>query len=140
MPTVYVVNRGCHDFSAAERYGTLINLSESSMNRFDLSKIWRKFEPILAKSSPEDWILISGLTVMSIVATSIFATKHRRLNILMFKSQKDDLCGEYVGETIILGGSDGVDRERVSDSGNNSAVGSLRRHLLQSDGQGRKKR
>lgn len=140
MPNVYIVNRGCHDFSAAERFGPLVNLSESSMNRFDLSKIWRKFEPILAKSSPDDWILLSGLTVMSIVATSIFATKHHRLNLLMFKSQKDDLCGEYIGETIILGGPNGMGREGTDDSGTDSARNCLRRNLLQADGQGRKKR
>lgn len=100
--TVFVVNKGCHDYSQAERYGPIVYLSDRSMNRFDLSAIWRKFEPPLAQSNKEDYILICGLSVMSVVATSIFVSRHGRLNLLLFKGNKGMKDGEYVEETIIF--------------------------------------
>jgi hypothetical protein len=103
VPKVYVVNRGCHDYSGASKFGQLVYLSESSMDRFDLSKIWRKFKPVLDESSPEDFILLSGLTVMSIVATTIFSQLHGKLNILIFKGYKKSNKGEYIPETIHFG-------------------------------------
>ena len=102
MSKVFVVNKGCHDYSPAQEYGELVYLSHSSMDRFDLSKIWRKFEPQLTDCQSDDWILVSGLTVMSVVATSIFVQKHGKLNILLYKSNKKGAT--YVGETIILEG------------------------------------
>jgi hypothetical protein len=100
---VYLVNKGCHDYSQAERFGELVALSDYSMDRFDLSKIWRKYEPILRESEPGDYILPSGLTVMTVVACSIFVSIHGRLNLLLFKGQKGKKGGAYVEETLILG-------------------------------------
>jgi hypothetical protein len=103
MSKVFVVNKGCHDYSPAQEYGELVYLSHSSMDRFDLSKIWRKFEPQLINSHSDDWILVSGLTIMSVVATGIFVQLHNKLNILLYKSNKKG--ASYIGETVILGGS-----------------------------------
>ena len=101
MSTVFIVNKGCHDYSAAREFGELVYLSDTSMDRFDLSKIWRQFEPLLQSAGPDDFLLPSGLTNMTVVAASIFVTKHKRLNLLLFKSNKKG--GKYIPETIILG-------------------------------------
>lgn len=101
MPRVFIVNKGCHDYSAAREFGELVYLSDTSMDRFDLSKIWRQFEPLLHSAGPDDFLLPSGLTNMTVVAASIFVTKYNRLNLLLFKSNKKG--GKYVKETIIFG-------------------------------------
>ena len=97
---VYVVNKSVHDFSAAVEFGELIYLSEGSINRFNTSQIYRKFYPILKDSNKTDYILITGLTVMNLVAAFIFAIKHRRLNLLLFKSYRGEK--EYL-ERILIG-------------------------------------
>lgn len=97
---VYVVNKSVHDFSAAVEFGELIYLSEGSINRFNTSQIYRKFYPILKDSNETDYILITGLTVMNLVAAFIFAIKHRRLNLLLFKSYRGEK--EYL-ERILIG-------------------------------------
>ena len=97
---VYVTNRSVHDYSAAVEFGELIYLSEGSMNRFDTSKIYRLFYPILKDSSEEDYILVSGLTTMNLVAAFIFAIKHGRLNLLLFKSYRGNK--EYL-ERVLIG-------------------------------------
>lgn len=103
MSKVFVVNRGCHDHSDAERFGELVYLSEGSINRYATGKMYREFVPELKKSSSEDYILTTGLTVMSVVACSIFARIHGRVNLLLFKSlRRPDEESYYVERTVVL--------------------------------------
>src|SRR6056297_2497038 len=83
MPTVYVINRSVHDFSKAEKFGQLVYLSNGAINKYATSKMARKFEEMLQDSAEEDYILITSLTVMNIIACSIFVCIHKKLNLLI---------------------------------------------------------
>ena len=102
---VYVVSKGFHSFSAAEQYGELIYLSEVPIGRTQVSNILRMFIPKLANSKEDDLIVITGLSVMCALACSIFAMKHRRLNLLLFDAAKDG----YVKRSVILDSIQGVE-------------------------------
>jgi len=102
MPKVYVVNRGGHNHNDAERYGELIFMSSGTINRYAVSQMYRQFIDHLKDSSPDDYILITGLSVMASVACSIFARIHGRLNLLLFKSSQSGQEGRYVERTIML--------------------------------------
>ena len=104
MSNVFIVNKSIHDFSAANEFGKLIYLSEGSINRFNTSRIYRMFYPILKNSNKDDYILITGLTIMNLIAAFIFTMKHRRLNLLLFRSFKGRK--EYL-ERILIGDEDG---------------------------------
>jgi hypothetical protein len=93
---VYVVSKSAHDFSDAERYGTLIPLSSGPMNRYNVNNIHRQFADIMSESTDEDYILICGLSIMSSVACGIMAAKHGRLNMLLFRR------GKYVERNLVL--------------------------------------
>ena len=86
---VYIPNKSVHDFSAAEKYGKLVFLSEGSIKRFNTSTIYRRFEKILADSSPDDYLMVSGLTMLNIVACHILTKMHGRINLLLFNPQKN---------------------------------------------------
>ena len=101
MSTVYIINKGCHDYSAATQFGELKYLSYEDMDRFATGKMYRIFLKGLKDSKPEDYILISGMTIMSVVATSIFAAKHNRINLLLYNSGPNKVNG-YVERTIML--------------------------------------
>jgi len=96
MSKVYVVNKSSHDYSDAERFGELIYLSTGPMDRYGINSIHRKFDSVLRESERADYILICGLTVMNIVACSIFSSLHSRLNLLLFKS------GKYIERNLII--------------------------------------
>lgn len=98
---VYVVNKGGHDISAAEKWGELVYLSRGSMNRYATSNIYRKFVRHLSQSSPGDFILLTGLTVMSAIACSIFARKHGRLNLLLFHASRTEGVEPHYVERVI---------------------------------------
>ena len=96
MPKVYVINKSGHDFSEAENFGDLCYLSEGSINRYAIARMYREFCGTLNKSQPSDYLLITGLTVMCSIACSIFARLHGRLNLLIFRN------GKYVERKLIL--------------------------------------
>jgi hypothetical protein len=106
MPTVFVVSKSSHDFSGAKKFGKIVYLSEGAMNRYQINNMVRQFEAKLENSSPTDFILPCGLSMMNSIACALFALKHGRLNILLFKK------GHYVERNMVFkneeGGTDGV--------------------------------
>ena len=101
MTKIYIVNYSGHDFSKAESEGTLIPLSEGSMNRFNVTHMARRFSEIMKDSTTNDYILPCSLTVMNIIACSIFAVKHGTLNLLLYKEEEGQ-NGRYLKRRIIL--------------------------------------
>ena len=98
---VFIINKSSHDYSKALEFGDLIYVTKGSMNRFSVSKMFRVFEPFVKTSKPEDYILLSGLTVMNVVFCSMFAAKHQRVNLLIYKPDRRD-PGRYVKKVLIL--------------------------------------
>jgi len=99
---VYIVNNSGHDFSSAEPFGNLIFLTQGLYDRYNVTGMFRAFRPQLEKSSSEDFILHSGPGVMSAVACSIFASKHNRLNLLLWRGE-DNGKQRYVQRRLSFG-------------------------------------
>ncbi len=99
MPLVYVVNRGGHDYTAAERFGEILYCTDGSLDRYDTSQMYRQLVQSLEDSEQEDYILLTSLTSLCSVACAIFAHKHGRLNLLLYK---DD---GYVERKLVFNGS-----------------------------------
>ena len=93
---VFVVNKSSHDFQPAEKYGKITFLSEGSMNRYATNSMIRQFSDALENSQPSDYIVPCSLNVMNSIACAIFACKHGRLNLLLFKD------GIYIERNHIL--------------------------------------
>ena len=85
MAKVYVVNKGPHNYDDAQGFGELIYCTDGSMDKFDLSQMYRELDESMFDSEPEDYILLTSLTALCCVACSIFAAKHRRVNLLLFR-------------------------------------------------------
>jgi hypothetical protein len=96
MNKVYVVNRSSHDFSEANKYGEIVFLSEGPMNRYATNNMTREFKEHMKDSGPEDYIVPCSLNVMNSIACAIFAYKHGRLNLLLFKERT------YLERNIVL--------------------------------------
>ena len=96
MSKVYIVNRSSHDFSDAERFGTIHFLSEGAVNRYATNTMIRQFQDGLANSEPGDYIVLCSLNVMNSIACAIFAHRHGRLNLLLFKE------GTYIERNHVL--------------------------------------
>jgi len=84
MKTVWVVNKWGHDFSEANKYGKLVYLTKGSVDILKLTRVYRQIASKLKDSKPNDYILVSGLPVLGMIACSIFAYLHGRLNLIIF--------------------------------------------------------
>lgn len=96
MPTVYITNKGAHNFDPAKKFGNIKYLSKGSMNRYSTNRMYRVFLEALEGSKEEDYLLPTGLSTMNLIAAVIFALKHKRLNLLLFKD------GGYVERSLIF--------------------------------------
>ena len=98
MPKVYIINKNYYDYSSAGQYGTLITLTKGSMNRFDTDEMFRQFTAGFHDSNPDDCIIMGGMAIMSSIAISIFAFKHGKVNLLLWRSKTQ----RYEKRTITL--------------------------------------
>jgi hypothetical protein len=99
MSKVYVVNRGCHDYSKAEEFGPVVAMSDGAFSRFATGKIFRQFQSFVQASEPDDYLLVSGLTIMTSIAVGMFAVKHGKVNLLLH-NQNPGEAEVYVKRTI----------------------------------------
>lgn len=97
-PKVFIVNKSAHDFTAAEKYGEIVFLSEGPVNRYATNTMFRQFAEAMKNSCGMDYIVPCSLNVMNSIACAIFAYKHERLNLLLFKN------GEYIERNHVLDG------------------------------------
>lgn len=91
---VFITNKGGHDFSAAQKYGDLVYLSKGSISRYSVNRMYRQFAPVLSYARESDYLLLTSLCVMNVIACIIFALKFNKINLLLFKN------GDYVERTI----------------------------------------
>jgi hypothetical protein len=86
VPKVYILNRGAHDFSAAEKYGELIYCTDGQLGKYNVSQMVRECEAAMVDSTPADYILLTSLATLCSVACAYFVFKHGRLNLLIYKN------------------------------------------------------
>ena len=96
MGKVFIVNRSSHDFSPAKKFGEIVFLSEGPMNRYSTNNMHRIFKEVMSDSDEGDYIVPCALNVMNSIACAIFAHKHGKLNLLLFKN------GDYIERNHIL--------------------------------------
>jgi len=101
---VFVVNKGFHDYSPAEAFGELVFMSTtpSGISQYHTSTMARLFQPYIIASNAEDYILVTAYTVMVSVASAMFAAKHKRLNLLIYKASDNS----YEVRRLVFDGED----------------------------------
>jgi len=96
-PIVWVANRGeRHDYSDAERFGTLVFLTEGRIRRFSVGALFEDLKAGLEDAGPEDYLILSSLSILTNIATAILVHKFGRVNYLMY------MDGVYVERNIRL--------------------------------------
>ena len=97
MPKVFIPNLSGHDVSSAEQFGELVILSRGTQDRLALSHHFRRFSDYLGTSKADDFLMISGPASMVGIVSAIMASKHGKINYLMYSR------GEYKERTVVYG-------------------------------------
>ncbi len=100
MPRVYIPNKSSHNYEMAKQYGELVYVTEGNVNRYATNKLYRQVSEALADSSPDDYIVITGLPELQIILTSCFVRRHGKLNLLLFQSREGKV--HYVVRELVL--------------------------------------
>ena len=93
---VFIANQGAHDYTDALRYGTLVYVTKGTLGKHALGTMARSWADVIRDSHSEDMIVSSSLTTLCSIGTALFAMKHKRLNLLMFRN------GQYILRTLLL--------------------------------------
>ena len=96
FPTIFVVNRSAHDFSSAEKFGNIVFMTEGIIKPFEVAEMYRMFDIHLGKSTEDDYILPCGLNNMNMIACSMFAARHGKLNLLLYRNAR------YIRRTVVF--------------------------------------
>ena len=94
-PKVYIINDSGHDYIKAEKYGTLVYLTKGIVASYATTQHYRVFADKMKDATPEDYILVTSLASMNVIAGWIIGTLGFPLNLLLFKD------GDYVVRRIM---------------------------------------
>ena len=94
--TVYVVNDSGHIMDNAKKFGNFKVLSKGNVNIFRTNDITADFKGKLKDIQPTDFILLSGSSILNVLATSIALTKNSKVGVLLYNLNS----GEYVPRII----------------------------------------
>ena len=95
---VYIPNKGAHNYAAAKEFGELIFCTDGYINRFAIGTAVRAIEFAMTDATMNDYLLITGLPVLNMLAAGIFVKKFSRLNLLLH----DNNTGRYTVREVIL--------------------------------------
>ena len=93
-PKVYIPNKAGHDFSDAERFGDLVYLTQGIVKRYSTNHIYRQLIEGMEGAMPQDYLLVSSLSIINAIAASILARQFGKVNYLLFSG------GSYMERTV----------------------------------------
>lgn len=109
---VFIVNNGGHDYSDATRFGEIVFCTDEVIRKDDVAQMYRLLNASLADAEPQDYLLVSSLTTLCVVASGILAERFGELHLLIFDK------GQYICRDLILDPTilQGVQDESVSNT------------------------
>ena len=93
---VFVVSNGGHDYSDAQRFGEVVFCTDGVIRKDDTAQMYREIHAAVADANANDYLLVSSLTSMCMIAAAILSDRFGELHLLLFKD------GQYIPRDIIL--------------------------------------
>ncbi len=94
--TVYITNLNPeHDYSAASRYGHIRPITSGNYAIFNTSRLREEIIRVLLESKEDDYLIISGSSVVAALCLDVWMTMHKKCNLLL----RDRKQVQYVPRT-----------------------------------------
>jgi hypothetical protein len=84
MSRVYVVNAAGHNHHLAKPYGELRPITEGYVSQGSLDRVLYDVIKGIHDSTPEDYLLLSGLMILNALAASAWLSRHGKLKLLVW--------------------------------------------------------
>jgi len=98
MAKVYVVNNANYDYSKAEQYGELIYVTRGKLPIFKTNTVRAMLEKGLVKFTKDDYLLISGPAIVSVMAATILYNKFDTVKFLVFDAKQQDYVVRHLNK------------------------------------------
>lgn len=95
-PRVFVTNFAGHDYSNAERFGEIVWITRGYISFHSLDRVKYQICEQVFKSTPEDWLLLSGIPVICVVSALFWYHLHRKVKLLIHDKKGGDVYREFV--------------------------------------------
>lgn len=88
---VYITNRGWHDYTPAEKYGTLVPLTEARIDYRHTDRVRAQIIQGLEEFDPElDYVLISGMPALAFEVAAHLVKKFGKVTYLYWEPLMND--------------------------------------------------
>ena len=98
MAKVYIVNNANHDYSKAEQYGELVYVTRGKLPIFKTSTVRTMLEKGLVKFTKDDYLLISGPAIVSVMAATVLYNKFDTVKFLVFDAKQQDYVVRHLNK------------------------------------------
>ena len=87
---VYISNLNkLHDYSSAEHFGTMTTVTAGNFPVFKTGRLIEEIVGSLIESSQDDYLLVSGSSIIAALSMAVWLTMHEKVNILLFDRTED---------------------------------------------------
>lgn len=87
MPKVFVANYQDMDFTPAQQFGELVFITQGYIPLNDLEKVRAQIKKFVDLSSPSDYIIQNGPSVIVTLLAVLWFMKHGYINMLSWNSK-----------------------------------------------------
>jgi hypothetical protein len=98
MAKVYIVNNANHDYSKAEQYGELVYVTRGKLPIFKTNTVRAMLEKGLVKFTKDDYLLISGPAIVSVMAATVLYNKFDTVKFLVFDAKQQDYVVRHLNK------------------------------------------
>lgn len=105
---VFVTNFAGHDFEAAKQYGEIYWITKGYVSFQSLDRVKFLITEQVVKSDKEDWLLLAGTPIISVIAALTWFALHKKVKLLVFDKKGD---GKY--RQLIISESNVLDLLKV---------------------------
>lgn len=89
MPKVYSTNyNGSYDYSAAEKFGTVIHMTQGFIPPHKHGAIMQTFENYAKTATADDYLLLSGSNLVCAMATAAWLKYNEKVRLLQHMKNK----------------------------------------------------
>lgn len=98
MAKVYILNNTIHDYSKAKRYGKLVDVTKGKVPIFKTSTVRAMLEEGLADFTEDDYLLLAGPAILSVMASAILFNKFEIVKFLVFDAKQQDYVVRHLNK------------------------------------------
>jgi hypothetical protein len=96
MARVFVTNFAGHDYEKAKQFGELYWITKGYVSFQSLDRVKFLITEQVVKSDKDDWLLLSGTPMISVVAALVWYALHKRVKLLVHDSKGDGVYRQLI--------------------------------------------